>query len=363
MWQKNFYFKNIAYYFLAILFLLNGPHALGLTFFDREVKNLLESEKNTIQVYQNNVKSIVHVANLRRSRGNWFERTSSEVPTGTGSGFVWDKKGHIVTNFHVIAGGDSFLITFKDDKKQYRAKLVGSDPKKDMAVLKLTENPRLLYPVSLGDSSKLIVGQKAMAIGNPFGLDHSITSGVISALERKIEGVGGVSIHKMIQTDCSINPGNSGGPLLSSSGQLIGMNTVIYSKSGQSSGIGFAVPSNTIARIAPQLIKDGKVSRAGLGITLASNHIRPRFGIKQGIVIESVMPSGPANIVGLEGISQDRYGRWYIGDVIVKIAGEKVNSYDEIYHVLDKYKAGDKIEVAFRRKNKLKKVSIKLIQL
>lgn len=329
-----------------------------------DTRGLLESERNTIRVFQQAGNSVVNVSSIKIAFSNsFFDPEPMEVPSGAGSGFVWDKAGHIVTNFHVIQGSDLFNISFKGDKKQYRAKLVGSEPKKDIAVLKLEQMPKQIYPIKAGTSGNLLVGQKALAIGNPFGLDHTMTSGIISALGRKIKGIGGVKIHGMIQADTSINPGNSGGPLLNSQGKLIGMNTMIYSGSGTSAGIGFAVPVDTISAIVPQLIKHGKVKRPGLGIGILDDYHKSYFGVTKGIVIKYVKPSSPAGKAGLRGMERDRYGKYYVGDIIIKIDGVLINSYDDIYHVLDKHKVGDYVAVTYKRKGRVKVTKIKLIQL
>ena len=273
-----------------------------------------------------------------------------EVPTGAGSGFVWDKAGHIVTNYHVVAKGSRFMISFHKDKKQYPATIVGVESRKDIAVLKLQELPPNLVPVTMGNSRNLIVGQKAMALGNPFGLDHSISSGIISALGRKMEGIGGVTIEDMIQTDSSINPGNSGGPLLDSGGRVIGVNTMILSRSGTSAGVGFAVPVDTVKRIVPQIIQHGEVIRPGLGIILLEQHYRGYFeNIKEGVIVKYVDPKSPAHAAGLRGLTKDNRRRYYLGDVILSIDGEKVANYDDIYHILDKKKVGDTVTVTVRR--------------
>ncbi|MBC7714436.1 MAG: trypsin-like peptidase domain-containing protein, partial [Rhizobacter sp.] len=221
----------------------------------KEVSMLLESEKNSISVFQNTADGVVNVSNLRKSK-SVFDMDATEVATGMGSGIVWDTAGHIITNYHVVDGGDAFTVAFREDKKIYRAKLVGGDPKNDIAVLQLEEVPKNLKPIARGDSKILLVGQKALAIGNPLGLDHTLTTGSVSALDRKIPGYGGVTINGMIQTDASINPGNSGGALLDSSGKLIGMNAMIYNGggSGSSAGLGFAIPVNIIKDVVPQLI-------------------------------------------------------------------------------------------------------------
>lgn len=350
--------SKIVWSFIFLL-TLSSAHAL----FGQE-KSLLESEKNTISVFQENVKSVVNVSNMRIARmGWWFHSEEMEVPAGAGSGFVWDNDGHIVTNYHVIANGDSFVISFHKDKETYEAEVIGTYPQKDIAVLKLKKKPKNLSAVETGSSKDLIVGQKAMAIGNPFGLDHTITSGIISATGRKIRGIGGVSIHGMIQTDCSINPGNSGGPLYDSSGKVIGMNTMIYSNSGSSSGVGFSVPIDTINSIVPQIIKYGKVKRPGLGIGLLEERLRQHFGIEKGIVVKYVDPKSPAGKAGLEGMRKDDRGRYLLGDIILKIDGKEVNNYDEIFNVLEKYNIGDKVKVLYLRGDKEKALTLKLMEI
>jgi len=324
---------------------------------------LLENEKNTISIFKRSVDSVVNVSNIKIARrGGFFGFDLMEIPAGQGTGFVWDKEGHIVTNYHVIANGDSFLISFHNDKNQYKAKVVGGEPRKDIAVLKLEEMPKNLTPINVGESKILEVGQKALAIGNPFGLDHTITEGIISALDRKIQGFGGVSITGMIQTDCSINPGNSGGPLLNSSGQLIGMNTMIFSNSGSSSGVGFSVPVSTVKQIVPQLIKHGKVVRPGLGIGILEDQIKAHFGIDEGLVIKYIDPKGGANQAGLRGMGRDSRGRYFIGDIILEVDGKKVNNYDDIYLMLENYKVGDVVTIKYIRDGKKSTAKVTLIE-
>lgn len=332
--------------------------------FSTNLSHFLEDEKNTIKIFQKTAPSVVFVSNIQFARRSFFDLETVEIPSGgAGSGYVWDKKGHIVTNFHVISRGDKFVIQFHKDPKKYEAVLVGSEPKKDIAVLRLKEKPKNLIPITVGNSKNLIVGQKALAIGNPFGLNHTLTTGTVSALERKIEGIGGVTIAGMIQSDCSINPGNSGGPLLNSQGQMIGMNTLIYSKSGSSSGVGFSVPINTISSIVPQLIKYGKVIRPGLGITLLENYYALQMGIEKGVAIRDVPKSSSAYKAGLRGIKKivkGGYLYYSIGDIILKINNKKVNSFDDVYHILDNHKVGDTVSLTYLRKNKIKKIKIKL---
>lgn len=318
---------------------------------------LLPSEKQTIKIYKEASLSVVNVSNIKTQRDFFYGQV--EVPQGSGSGYVWDQDGHIVTNFHVVQGGDQFMITFKDDKKQYKAKVVGVEPKKDIAVLKLIDKPAKLNPIEVGKSKNLQVGQLTLAIGNPFGLDHTLTTGVISALGREIKGIAGVKIFDMIQTDASINSGNSGGPLLNSSGKLIGMNTMIFSTSGTSAGLGFAVPVDTINMVVPQIIKHGKVIQPALGISPLPEQYARRF-FKKGVVVASVQPDGAAKEADLQGMKRDQFGRTYFGDIILKIENHEVNNLDDIYQALQKYKVGDEVTITYLRDEKEKKVKLKL---
>lgn len=322
----------------------------------------LEDEKNTVDIFQSTVKSVVHISNIRIARRGWFHMDSIEIPAGAGSGFIWDKEGHIVTNYHVVDGGDKFNVRFHKDNKEYKATFVGGAPTKDIAVLKLESMPKDLTPVTIGQSSNLVVGQKALAIGNPFGLDHTLTTGVVSALGRKIRGYSNIKIYDMIQTDTSINPGNSGGPLLNSRGQLIGMNTMIFSNSGSSAGVGFAVPVDTISRLVPQLIKHGKIIQPGLGVNPLEKYYYDYFGIDEGLVIKAVKPGSPADKAGIKGIEQDLRGEYYLGDVIIAIDGKPIKNFDDIYNILGNYSVGDKVNVTLRNNKKTRDVKVQLIQ-
>jgi len=346
--------------YLILTFFLCFPLAHGQT---TETKMLLENERNSISVFEKNVNSVVNVSNLRMARRGFFDMDPMQVPAGAGTGFIWDEQGHIVTNFHVIAGGDSFLISFHADTKQYEAELVGAEPRKDIAVLKLKERPAKLFPVTPGESNQLKVGQKAMAIGNPFGLDHTLTAGIISATNRKIQGIGDVKIHGMIQTDSSINPGNSGGPLLDSGGKVIGVNTMIFSHSGTSSGVGFAVPIDSVKKIVPELIKHGKIVRPGLGIGVLPDHHRRRFGVEKGIIVTTLDPNGGAAKAGIKGIHQDRRNRYLLGDIITAVDKFEVNTFDDIYHALENYKIGDSVEVTYVRDGKERKTKVLLTEI
>jgi len=330
----------------------------------KEASMLLENEKNSISIFQNTADAVVNVSNLRKSRGI-FEMDSTEVAAGMGSGLVWDSSGHIITNYHVVEGGDSFTIAFREDKEIYKAKLIGGDPKNDLAVLRLEKIPKNLKPILRGDSKSLQVGQKALAIGNPLGLDHTLTTGSVSALERKIKGYGGVSINGMIQTDASINPGNSGGALLDSQGRLIGINTMIFNAGGSqaSAGLGFAIPVNIVKDIVPQLIQHGRVIRPGLGVATLEDYYAARFGLREGVMIKFVDPKGPAAKAGIQGITRDRRGQYYVGDVIVGINSESVKNYDDLFSAINKFKIGDKVKVKILRDGKEKNIDVILTQI
>lgn len=349
-------YPQLNYLMIIFLLCLNTAYAAE--------KMLLENERNSISIFQNVASSIVNVSNMKIGRG-MFNMDATEFEAGMGSGFVWDKSGYIVTNFHVVDNGESFLISFKDDKKQYRAKLVGADPKKDIAVLKLNEIPKILNPISIGESKTLQVGQKALAIGNPLGLDHTLTTGTISALERKIKGYGGVSINGMIQTDAAINPGNSGGALLDSQGKLIGINAMIFNSAGAqaSAGLGFAIPVDTVSAVVPQLIKYGKVIRPGLGIAILEEYYALRFGINEGVMIKLVDPKGPSAIAGLRGIRSNPRGQYFLGDIIIGIDSTPIKNFDDLYSTLDKYKIGDKIKLKYIRDSKEKTINLTLVQI
>ncbi len=321
--------------------------------------DLLPVETKTIEIYRKALPGTVNVSNIKLARNFFYGEV--EIPQGAGSGFVWDDQGHIVTNFHVVQGGNNFVVTFHNDPKQYKAKIVGTAPEKDVAVLRLEEKPAKLHSLVLGSSKDLQVGQYSFAIGSPFGLDYTLTTGVISALGRKIDGIGGVKINDMIQTDAAINMGNSGGPLLDSGARLIGMNTVIFSTSGSSAGLGFAVPVDTIKAIVPQIIQHGRVIRPGLGIGIVPDSMKARIlGKDQGIIVSYVDEKGGAAKAGIQGMTQDRYGRTYLGDIILSVDGQNVNSLDDIYQILETKKIGDEVSVKYRRDGKNKTTKIKL---
>ncbi|GJL63016.1 MAG: 2-alkenal reductase [Nitrospirales bacterium] len=322
-----------------------------------QTSSLSPDELATIEVFERARRSVVYITNTALRRDFWSLNTF-EVPQGSGSGFIWDDHGHIVTNFHVIYQADSIQVVL-DDQSTHKASVIGVDPDHDLAVLRIRDHTKKFDPIDVGNSKDLRVGQRVLAIGNPFGLDHTLTTGVVSALGRTIKSLNERTIEGVIQTDAAINPGNSGGPLLDSRGHLIGVNTQIISPSGAFAGIGFAVPVNTINRIVPQLITFGKVIRPGLGISLIPDSIAARWGIK-GLVIARVEPGGPASQAGLQSAREMRGGRIRLGDVIIAVEGQPVRVVDDLAIILDRYKVGDRIKIQIRRQGKIQHLFLKL---
>jgi S1-C subfamily serine protease len=315
-------------------------------------------------VYANVAPAVVNISNIQfRNRSMFFDFESQEVPAGTGSGFLWDEDGHIVTNYHVVQGTEmgrgKIMVSFRNGKTA-PAKLVGTEPRKDIAVLRVQIPDELnARPIPVADSSEVMVGQLAIAIGSPFGLEQSLTRGVVSALGRAIPGVGGPTIRDVIQTDAAVNPGNSGGPLLDSRGFLMGMNTAIYSRSGASAGISFAVPSNTIRRIVAQIIKYGRVKQPGLGVQLFKDEVAESLGV-EGVVVMSVAKGSGADLAGLKGTKRNQNGEIVWGDVIVRVNNSAVSNYDDLYNALEKHQIGEDVEVSVLRGRQMKKLTIRL---
>jgi S1-C subfamily serine protease len=307
--------------------------------------DLAEDEKNTVDIFRSASPSVVYITSIELRR-SFFSLNVYEIPQGTGSGFIWDKEGRIVTNYHVIGDANRVEVTLAD-QTTWKGVLVGAAPDKDIAVLQISAPPERLVPIPIGRSDDLLVGQKVFAIGNPFGLDHTITAGIVSALGREINAVTGRTIQGVIQTDAAINPGNSGGPLLDSAGRLIGVNTAIYSPSGGSSGIGFAIPVGVVSRFVPEIIRHGKVIRPGLGVSLANEQITNRLDIK-GVLIISVQPGSSADRAGLRGTRQIG-GGVVLGDIIQSINDKDIASYDDLRNELDRYKVGDTVSLGIIR--------------
>ena len=314
-------------------------------------------ETHSIQIFERAAPSVVFIVNSALSR-RLFSRNVYEVPQGAGSGFVWNEEGYIVTNFHVVYNADSMTVVLAD-QTEHEARVVGVDPDHDLAVLQIRAPKEKLSPIILGSSHDLKVGQKVLAIGNPFGLDHTLTTGVVSALHRSIDSMTNRTIENVIQTDAAINPGNSGGPLLDSGGRLIGINTMIVSPSGAFSGIGFAVPVDTINEIVPQLIQVGRIRRAGIGISLVPDSVAGRLAVSGAIVAE-VLPGGPASRAGLRGATQARNGRTQLGDVIVAIDGQSVRTVGDLQRLLDRHKAGEQVRLELVRDGKSREVPVTL---
>ena len=308
--------------------------------------DLADNEKTNIEVFQNASPSVVYITSVAIQRDR-FTLNLLEIPQGTGSGFIWDSDGRIITNYHVIQKASGAKVTLADHST-WDARLVGIAPDQDLAVLSINAPKNRLKPLPIGRSTDLLVGQKVFAIGNPFGLDQTLTTGIISALGREINAVSGRTIPDVIQTDAAINPGNSGGPLLDSAGRLIGVNTAIYSPSGSSAGIGFAVPVDTVNRVAPQLIRHGRMIRPGLGGSFANNATAQRMGI-DGVLTVEVMEGSAAAAAGLQGMRRDRQGQLILGDIIVGIGEETVGSLDDMMQILDHYNVGDTVDVVVVR--------------
>ena len=318
--------------------------------------DLAADEKATIDLFREASPSVVFITSLARSRGGLFQ--VAEIPQGEGSGFVWDADGHVVTNFHVIQGASSARVTLADGST-WTASFVGAAPDRDLAVLRIFPTGKALKPILVGTTKDLLVGQKVFAIGNPFGLDQSLSTGVVSALGRSIESVTGRQIEGVIQTDAAINPGNSGGPLLDSAGRLIGVNTAIASTSGSSAGIGFAVPVDTVNQIVPQLIQHGRVIRPQLGVTLADDAVAARLGI-EGALILSVAPESGAAAAGLRGTSRGETGALLLGDVVTGAGEREIRKADDLISVLEERKPGDTLVLLVLRDGETRQVDVTL---
>ncbi|HHH29256.1 MAG TPA: PDZ domain-containing protein [Polyangiaceae bacterium] len=315
--------------------------------------DLIAAERRTIDVFRRASPSVVHITRLQNAARGF---RMGAVPAGTGSGFVWDDDGHIVTNYHVIRGASGARVTL-GDRSTWDARLVGRAVEKDLAVLKIDAPASKLKPLKVATSGNLLVGQHVLAIGNPFGLDQTLSTGVISGLGREIKSVAGHPIAGVIQTDAAINPGNSGGPLLDSHGRLIGVNTAIFSPSGASAGVGFAVPADTVARIVPQLIEHGQVVRPGLGIEILDGR---QAGVK-GVLVMRVMSGSGAEAAGLLATRRDpNTGGVVLGDVITAVDGKAIADTSDLFRALDRHEVGETVTVRLDRGGKSVTVVVKL---
>jgi S1-C subfamily serine protease len=321
---------------------------------------LSADEQQTIGIFERTSPSVVYITTVQHVR-DFFSRNVTRVPQGTGSGFIWDELGNVVTNFHVIQGAQEALITLSD-QRSYPASLVGASPEHDIAVLHIDVPIDAPKAVPIGSSADLKVGQSVYAIGNPFGLDHTLTSGIISALNRSIDDERGGVIDNLIQTDAAINPGNSGGPLLDSAGRLIGINTMIFSPSGAYAGVGFAMPIDTINRVVPRLITYGQYVRPTIGIT-ANDELSRRLlrdTDQTGVVVLQVVAGSPADRAGLRAAQMVRAGRVQLGDVIVALDGKPIADFGDLAAALDAHQFGDSVTLTVRRNGEPRDVAVTL---
>jgi S1-C subfamily serine protease len=320
--------------------------------------DLGEGEQRTIRLFQEASPSVVYITTVA-NQVELFSRDIEQIPLGTGSGFVWDDSGHIITNFHVLQGADAARVTLAD-RTTWEAKLVGVAPEKDLAVLKIDVPREKLHPIPLGTSHDLRVGQSVFAIGNPFGLDQTLTTGIVSALGREIQGADNTPIRDVIQTDAAINPGNSGGPLLDSAGRLIGVNSAIRSPSGASAGIGFSIPVDAVNAAVPELIAYGKIRRPALDLEFIPQNWINSLGLETELVVLDVAPSGAAAKAGIHPTTRTRRGEIVLGDIIVSIDGQPVRTRGDLRLALESKKAGETIQIVVVRNGREATVSLTL---
>jgi S1-C subfamily serine protease len=317
--------------------------------------DLADDEKATIELFKHAAPSVVYITSLAVQQ-DFFSLNAQEIPKGTGSGFIWDAAGFVVTNYHVIRGAQAAKVTLAD-QSTWDAGLVGAAPDFDVAVLKIDAPRDRLPALPIGSSADLAVGQKVFAIGNPFGLDHTLTTGVVSALGREIKSLTERPISGVIQTDAAINPGNSGGPLLDSAGRLIGINTAIYSPSGAYAGIGFAIPVDMVNQVVPQLIRNRRIERPTLPLELAPEQIARRLRVRAGVLILRLKPGAPEE---LRPTRQDRSGRIILGDVIVGFNGQPVRGREDIERYLSQSMAGETVTLTVERRGDQIEVGVQL---
>jgi 2-alkenal reductase len=340
---------------LLAVFVLQ-PYVTGYLFSAREPRpvaargDLSNYEQSTIRVFETVAPSVVQVVALS-GRG-----PAGAQPEGSGTGFIWDSAGHVVTNHHVVENGASFVVRLASGEV-LPADVVGRAPNYDLAVLRVQRQGGLPAPVVVGSSADLKVGQTAYAIGNPFGLDQSLTTGIISALKRRLPTSGGREVADVIQTDAAINPGNSGGPLLDSAGRLIGVNTAIFSPSGTNAGIGFAIPVDVVNRVVPELIRSGRVPTPGIGILAGDETLAAQLGVN-GVIVADVVPGSPAEQAGLRGVDL-RAG--IIGDVIVGVGDDPVRHLSDLTDKLEKTGVGNTVSLTILRNNQRQNVNVAVV--
>ncbi len=320
--------------------------------------DLAADEQNAIEVFRQVSPATVHIRTAQTAV-DFFSLNLFAIPKGSGSGFIWDEQGHVVTNFHVIEGADQAQVTLAD-QTTWRASVVGVYPDKDLAVLRIGAPREKLRPIPIGESKSLQVGQKVFAIGNPFGLDQTLTTGIVSALNREIESVTGRPIRGVIQTDAAINPGNSGGPLLDSAGRLIGVNTAIYSPSGTFAGIGFAIPVDEVNRVVPRLIRDGRMIRPILGVRVAPPAFTQALGIAHGVAILGVDRNSAAARAGLQPFVPARDGAVIAGDLIVAVNGTPTPDPDTLIDLIERFQPGETVTLTVERAGHRREVTVTL---
>lgn len=320
---------------------------------------LTQAENSVIRVFEQNQPSVVYITNLAYRR-DAFTMNQLEIPQGAGSGIVWDTNGHVVTNFHVVRGSSDLMVKLSE-AEETEAKIIGVDEDKDIAVLELSKPLKHAKPVTLSTGSRnLKVGQSTYAIGNPFGLDHTLTTGVISGLGREIaSGATGRPILDVIQTDCSINPGNSGGPLLNSNGEVIGINTAIFSSTGMNAGVGFAINIDDVRNSVEQILERGYVSKPLIGISFAPDPAVDQLGIS-GVLVLSAKTGSPAEAAGIKGTERDEYGRLVLGDIITGVDGVQVKQSSDLFKVLNRRNVGDSLDLEILRGDSKIHVSVTL---
>jgi len=318
---------------------------------------LLAAEAATIDLFDAASRSVVCIRTFSRL----VEESAGavhELPLGAGSGFIWDRQGHVITNFHVVDGAEQVEVALADHT-HWRARLVGIAPEKDLAVLRIDAPGAQLEPLPLGDSSRVKVGQTVLAVGNPFGFDHTLTTGIVSALGRTIDSPSGVRIQGVIQTDAAINPGSSGGPLIDSRGRLVGVNTAIYGTSGSSAGVGFAIPAATVARTVPQLVQHGRIVRPSLGVELAPDALTEALGLAGALVL-TVEAGGEAERLGLAGTRREAAGGWVAGDLIEAVDGFGIRSSGELLDWLESKKEGESVTLDLYRGGERRAIALVL---
>ena len=317
---------------------------------------LSDAERANIELFERVSPSVLQVV-ARSAAANPLDEDEG-TGAASGTGFIWDNDGHVVTNNHVVQNGSEVAVRFASGEVA-QAEIIGVAPNYDLAVLRIKKSRQLPPPVALGSSTELKVGQSAFAIGNPFGLDQSLTSGIISALKRRLPTSSGREIANVIQTDTAINPGNSGGPLLDSAGRLIGVNTAILSPSGTSAGIGFAIPVDIVNRVVPELIKNGRVPTPGIGIVAASEAVSTRLGI-EGVIIVRTAPGSPAERAGIRGVD---LGSGALGDVIVQADGKPVHRLSDLTDQIEQVGAGKSIRISLKRGSQTRDINIDIVDI